>query len=175
MERTYKTKLASQWKREGKHKKKSDQKCRDGWKIETVPIHYLIDSWLNTLRPRHNGRHFPDDIFKYIFLNENVHGTLILSFQLMIFHHWFRQWLGADLATSHYLNQWWLDYRRISASLGLSLHLTEDKFIETVQNFTHHKVFENYILRNAVTSSRSPKRYPNNYGFLWQYWWIYIL
>ena len=26
----------------------------------------------NTLRPRHNGRHFPDDIFKCIFLNENV-------------------------------------------------------------------------------------------------------
>ena len=27
---------------------------------------------LNTLRPRQNGRHFPDDIFKYIFLNEKV-------------------------------------------------------------------------------------------------------
>ena len=27
---------------------------------------------LNTLRPRQNGRHFADDIFKYIFLNENV-------------------------------------------------------------------------------------------------------
>ena len=31
--------------------------------------------WLkcvNTLRPRENGRHFADDIFKCIFLNENV-------------------------------------------------------------------------------------------------------
>ena len=27
---------------------------------------------LNTLRPRQNGRHFPDDIFKCIFLNENA-------------------------------------------------------------------------------------------------------
>ena len=26
----------------------------------------------NTLRPRQNGRHFPDDIFKSIFFNENV-------------------------------------------------------------------------------------------------------
>ena len=26
----------------------------------------------NTLLPRQNGRHFPDDIFKYIFLNENI-------------------------------------------------------------------------------------------------------
>ena len=28
--------------------------------------------WVNTLRPRQNGRHFADNIFKYIFLNENV-------------------------------------------------------------------------------------------------------
>ena len=27
---------------------------------------------LNALRPRQNGRHFADDIFKWIFLNENV-------------------------------------------------------------------------------------------------------
>ena len=29
-------------------------------------------SWLNTLRPRQNGRHFADDIFKGIFVKENV-------------------------------------------------------------------------------------------------------
>ena len=28
--------------------------------------------WINTLRPRQNGRHFPDDIFKCIFLNESI-------------------------------------------------------------------------------------------------------
>ena len=28
--------------------------------------------WVNTLRPRQNGRRFADDIFKCIFLNENV-------------------------------------------------------------------------------------------------------
>ena len=28
--------------------------------------------WINTLRPSQNGRHFPDDIFKCIFLNGNV-------------------------------------------------------------------------------------------------------
>ena len=26
---------------------------------------------VNTLRPRQDGRHFPDDIFKHIFLKEN--------------------------------------------------------------------------------------------------------
>ena len=32
-------------------------------------ISFLI---FNTLRPKQNGHHFPDDIFKYIFLNENI-------------------------------------------------------------------------------------------------------
>ena len=36
------------------------------------------------------------------------------------FQHWFRYWLGAVQATSHYLNQWWSVYRRIYASLGLN-------------------------------------------------------
>ena len=34
---------------------------------------------LNTLRPRQNGRHFPDDIFKWIFLNENVWISINIS------------------------------------------------------------------------------------------------
>ena len=32
-----------------------------------VPFNYSI-----ILRPRHNGRHFPDDIFKCVSLNENM-------------------------------------------------------------------------------------------------------
>ena len=48
------------------------------------------------------------------------HRSLFLGVQLTIFQHWFRRWLGANQATSHYLNQWWLDYRRIYASLGLN-------------------------------------------------------
>ena len=45
----------------------------------------------NTLRPRPNGLHIPDDIFKCIFLNENiwifikVSLKLFLSVQLTIF------------------------------------------------------------------------------------------
>ena len=34
---------------------------------------------VNTLRPRQNGRHFPDDIFKWIFLNENVWISIHIS------------------------------------------------------------------------------------------------
>ena len=38
---------------------------------------------LNTLRPRQNGRRFPDDIFKYIFLNENVLISLKISLKFI--------------------------------------------------------------------------------------------
>ena len=48
------------------------------------------------------------------------HRGLLLRFQLTIFQHWFRYWLGAVQATSHYLNQWWLVYWRIYVSLGLN-------------------------------------------------------
>ena len=73
-----------------------------------------------------NGCHFTDDTFKSIFLNENVRISIkiprkfIAKVQLTISQHWFRYWLGADQATSHYLSQWWLDYRRIYAPLGLN-------------------------------------------------------
>ena len=38
---------------------------------------------INTLRPRQNGRHFPDDIFKCIFLNENVSISNIISLKFI--------------------------------------------------------------------------------------------
>ena len=42
---------------------------------------YIIRSlWINTLRPRQNGRHFPDDIFNCFFLNENVSILISLKF-----------------------------------------------------------------------------------------------
>ena len=48
------------------------------------------------------------------------HWSSFLKARLTKFQHWFRKWLGADQATSQYLNQWWLDYWRIYASLGLN-------------------------------------------------------
>ena len=39
----------------------------------------LMSISINTLRPRQNGRHFPDDILKCIFLNENVWISLTIS------------------------------------------------------------------------------------------------
>ena len=47
------------------------------WKIQqfhanVTPDMTLIFIPINTLRPKKDGRHFPDDTFKCIFLNENV-------------------------------------------------------------------------------------------------------
>ena len=39
--------------------------------------------WLKGLRPRQNGRHFPDDIFKCIFVSENVWMPIQISFKFV--------------------------------------------------------------------------------------------
>ena len=70
--------------------------------------------FINTLRPRQNGCHFADDILMNMYeIRLLFHWNLFLRFELTVFQHWFRWWLGADQATSHYLNQWWLVYWRI--------------------------------------------------------------
>ena len=38
---------------------------------------------VNTLRPRQNGRYFPDDTFKRIFLNENVRISIKISLKFV--------------------------------------------------------------------------------------------
>ena len=47
---------------------------------------FLQDSsreWLNSLRPRQNGRHFAGDAFKRIFLNQNVRILIEISLQFV--------------------------------------------------------------------------------------------
>ena len=39
---------------------------------------------INTLRPRQNGRHFPDDIFRSIFVNENVWISINISLKFVL-------------------------------------------------------------------------------------------
>ena len=46
-------------------------------------VHSHLIVLLNTLRPRQNGRHFADDIFKCIFLNENVSITIKISLKFV--------------------------------------------------------------------------------------------
>ena len=48
-----------------------------GWDVGCVCV------WVNTLRPRQNGPHFPDDIIKCIFLNENARISLKISLKFV--------------------------------------------------------------------------------------------
>ena len=86
----------------------------------------LYPSMFSTLRPRQNGRHFADDTFKRIFMNENVRVSINISLKFVpkgLINNIpaLVQILAcADQATSHYLNQWWSIYWRIYASLGLN-------------------------------------------------------
>ena len=85
--------------------------------LDGLPTLYYV----NTSSPRQNDRYLADDIFKCIFLDENAWISIKISLEFVpngtIFHHCFRLWLAVDQATSHYLNQWWLDYWHIYASL----------------------------------------------------------
>ena len=40
--------------------------------VSNGPIHWVAISMINTLSSGQDGRHFPNDIFTCIFLNENV-------------------------------------------------------------------------------------------------------
>ena len=62
-------------------------------------------------------------IFSWMKMSEfwlKFHWNLFPRVQLTTFLYWFRLWLGAIRARSHYLNQWWLVFRRIFVSLSLS-------------------------------------------------------
>ena len=39
---------------------------------------------INTFRPRQNGRHFPDDIYKCMFLNENIWISIKISLKFFV-------------------------------------------------------------------------------------------
>ena len=113
----------------------------------------------NTLRPRQNGRHFPDDIFEWIFLNENVWFSINISLKFVPIN---------NISTLVKVMAWRrpgdkplseptiLDYRRIYASLGLNeltleyqqgpLLLTWFNFIPAwAINYMLYKVEWNYL------------------------------
>ena len=49
----------------------------------TCRLHSSVYRWLNTLRPRQNGRHFPNDIFKCFFMNINVWISIKISLKFV--------------------------------------------------------------------------------------------
>ena len=70
-----------------------------------IPISVLLTKWQSFCR-QHFEMHFHHRnicIFIQISLN------LFLWIQIITNWHWFRQWLGTEQVTSHYMNQWWLN------------------------------------------------------------------
>ena len=56
----------------------------ESWVFVTIGSSQVKSSIsLITLRPRQNGRHFADDVFKCIFLNENVWTSLKISLKFL--------------------------------------------------------------------------------------------
>ena len=119
-------------------------------------------SYLNTLRPRliaAISQTTFSNAFSWVKMYEfrlGFHWSVFLRLELTIFQHWFRQWLGADKATSHYLNLWWLVYWRIYASLGLNESkyfrkgngiFRKDIRIEHLEYIASTKFFYNVIWR----------------------------
>ena len=90
------------------------------------------------------------------------HWSLFLRVQLTIIQHWFRYWLGAGQATSHYLNQWWLVYWRIYASLGLN-------GLEA-----HSPIYQMHILLCIITM-RPRKNWMQMYEFRLIFHWSLFL
>ena len=94
------------------------------------------------MRRGQNGHHIPDDIFKCIFLNENIWISMKISLKffpkgpinniLALVKYWF----GTGHATSHCLNQWCLVYWRIFTSLGLNV-LSRDVLCGPVRPQAH--------------------------------------
>ena len=63
-------------------------KSRIGWFCRNDYVFDQVDQivcwWrINTLRPRQNGRHFPDDILRCIFLNENLLISIKISLKFV--------------------------------------------------------------------------------------------
>ena len=85
------------------------------------------------------------------------HWSLFLRFEITILQHWFRWWLGADLAPSHNLNQWWLIYWCIYASLGLNELRMHRKASMVLIDFCHLNKMANILCKEFSNAFLSIK------------------
>ena len=98
------------------------------WNVQFAGVAILITSnydfkvhnVLNTLRPRQNRRYFPDDKFKWIFLNENIWISVSISLKFVPSGPINNIPTLVHVMAWRRAGQWWLDYRRIYASLDLN-------------------------------------------------------
>ena len=102
----------------------------------------------NSSAPRQKGRQFRSDVFKCIFVNENV--WIVLKMSLLTFASEVRidnitalvHIMAWRRLGDHYLKQWWLAYGHIYASLGLNgLTKTNDKQLWCMMTSSNGKLF----------------------------------
>ena len=104
------------------------------------------------------------------------HWSLFLRVQLTLFQYRFRLWHDAVQATRHYLNQLWLVYQRMYASLGLNGLSCMTKTIITVTlQWTRwrlkslaFRLFTQPLLRRRSSKiSKTPRQWPVNFPHKW--------
>ena len=114
-------------------------------KMSSTKWRLLFNVLIKTLRLRQNGSHFPDDIFKYIFLNANVWITIKISLKfvpkgsidnipaLVQIMAWHRPGYKP-------LNHWWVIYWRICVTLPqwVNKPATVSCHYNMVQNMSVH-------------------------------------
>ena len=96
----------------------------EGYKLFDIVV--AICTNVNILRPKQNGCHFAGDIFKHIFLNENVWIAIKISLKFVsegltniipaLVQRMFSRLTGDKPSP----DQWCLDYRRICHSDSMS-------------------------------------------------------
>ena len=130
-------------------------------------INYVVKYHLrvsNTLRPRQNGRHFADDTFIPIFLNENIRISIKISLKFVpevpinnipaLVQIMACRLVGANR------NQWWSVYWRIYASLGLNELTSHGGLL-----VTHICVSEvgDHWLWKWLAACSAPRHYPKQW------------
>ena len=139
------------------------------WSCQCISFTRL--QWVNTLMPRQIAiisQMTFSNAFAWMKMYEfhlRFPWSLFLSFKLTIFQHWFRYRLGTDQAASHYLNQWWLVYWHICASLSLN-ELTH------WQHACASVELDNHWFRYWLVGCVSPNHYPNQCWLIvdWTLW-----
>ena len=103
---------------------------------------------------------FSDDIRKHISWMKILefrlifHWNLFLEIKWIVSQHWFRQWLGAEQATRHYLNQWW-------TSLSTHINVPRPQWYKPVFNYVRCKP------HIQISSLRSDENNLNNSSREW--------
>ena len=89
-------------------------------------------------------------------LRLKLHWNFFLGVQLTTFQHWFRLWLGADKATSHYLNQW-----SESMMINLLRHIcvAQPQWVKAIWNLPNPVHFKGLFCDLQSFTRAVPKRF----------------